>query len=91
MRICSKKPVSVQRGSTEAVVKQEVFSSQCPKRTMKVKRDETAFKQAAAKLRSVKKMRREVVNGEDRRDFDPEREIIRLQPSLGRTRVRAYY
>jgi hypothetical protein len=58
---------------------------------MKGKRDETALKQAAAKLRSVKKMRREVVNGEDHRDFDLEREIIGLQPSLGRTRVRAYH
>jgi hypothetical protein len=36
-------------------------------------------------------MRRVVVDGEDHRDFDPEQEIIRLQPNLGRTRVQAYY
>ena len=39
------------------IVKQEGFSFQRPKHTMKGKRDETAFQQAAAKLRSVKKKR----------------------------------
>ena len=38
-----------------------------------------------------KKIHRVTVNGQETRDFNPEREIIRLKPGSGRITIRAYY